>query len=398
MEDSKLRTQILIDRYLDGTATEDERHQLERFYMKAAFKKEYADIEDQSAEDINRMGSDSWLQLISGIRKNKPTRFIPWLRIAVAASIVITLSAGLLFYISHPLVVSRNAETGNQTDIVSGTNKAFLTFADGKTIALSDAKTGVVIGDESLKYNDGSLVQNSSGAHFSGAQKGAQKNTGPIGALSLGASEKITVTTPRGGTYQVRLPDGTKVWLNAASSLTYSTDMTANTGKKMRNVVLDGEAYFEVYHDENRPFTVKSAGQEITVLGTHFNVNSYSNEGSTKTTLLEGSVSVNHAIVLKPDQQSVVSGTKQITVRNVDVSEIVAWKDGDFKFNNVPLEEIMRQLERWYDIEVVYQGAVGKETFNGVISRKANLSRILKILEKGGVGFKIEGKKLTVTP
>lgn len=377
MGNSKQRTQILIDRYLDGTATEDERNQLERFYLKAAIKKEYADIEGEHTDHINQIGTESWFQLVTGIRKNKQRHFIGWPRIAIAASILLTLSAGLLFYTLRRSAGNRNAEILYQNDIAAGTNKAFLTFADGRTMQLSETKTGVVIGDVSLKYSDGSAVEKRD--------------------LALDR-RTITVTTPRGGTYQVRLPDGTKVWLNAASSLTYSINANADKGVKTRNVVLDGEAYFEVSHDKTRPFVVKSASQEVSVLGTHFNVNSYGNESSTKTTLLEGSVSINHAIVLNPSQQSVVNGAKQITVKSVDVTEVVAWKDGNFKFSNVPLEEIMRQLERWYDIKVIYRGTVGKETFNGVISRKASLSRILKILEKGGVSFKIEGNQLTVTP
>ncbi|SMC44403.1 FecR family protein [Pedobacter africanus] len=262
-------------------------------------------------------------------------------------------------------------------DIPSGSNKATLTLANGKTINLSEAKTGVLIKGSMVTYNDGAAI-------------GALAD----GEVDPAGSRIQTITTPKGGTYQITLSDGTRVWLNAASSLRYSASIYE---QGLRRVSLDGEAYFEVAKDKAHPFVVSSRGQEVKVLGTHFNISSYSDEKSVKTTLLEGSVQVN-SVLLKPDEQSVLENNK-ISVMPVDTEKIVAWKNGKFVFTSESIESIMKKLSRWYNVEVVYKGDFSDETFTGSISRYDNISRILeKITFTQAVHFKVEGRRVTVMP
>jgi ferric-dicitrate binding protein FerR (iron transport regulator) len=241
----------------------------------------------------------------------------------------------------------------------------------------------------------------------------------------------LTAATPRGGTYQITLPDGTKVWLNAASSLKFPASFGS---LKTRSVELTGEGYFEVAKDKAHPFIVATAKQEVQVLGTHFNINAYNDEGSTKTTLLEGSVSVSslplysssrgkrsderplgHAtsrdlsyrrddgggrddVVLKPNQESVLTNNAQIRVTDVTAEDAVAWKNGDFVFRGEALESVMRKVARWYDVEVVYADDVPRDVvIGGYVSRSRNISVVLERMAKTGrIKFKIEGKKITV--
>jgi transmembrane sensor len=207
-----------------------------------------------------------------------------------------------------------------------------------------------------------------------------------------------TISTPRGGQFEVALPDGTKVWLNAASSLRFPT---AFTGKE-RDVELTGEAYFEVAKNKDLPFHVTSAGQVIEVLGTHFNINAYTDEKSIKTTLFEGSVRVAKNLksaMLKPGEQSIVSNDDANTIRiadDVDADEVLAWKNGKFYFNDADVETVMRQVSRWYDVDIEYKGKSSADRFTGNFTRDLNLSKTLKLLEFTGINFKIEGRKIIV--
>ena len=207
-----------------------------------------------------------------------------------------------------------------------------------------------------------------------------------------------TITTLRGGQYQVILPDGTKVWLNAASSLKYPTEFRG----KERNVELTGEAYFEVAKNATMPFHVQSAGQTVRVLGTHFNINAYEDEGVIKTTLLEGSIQITYQqakVLIKPGEQArVVAGSpdKIIVDENADTDGAVAWKDGYFQFNHADIRTVMRQISRWYDVTVKYEGSVSSKDFGGAIERNLKLSQVLHILEKSQVHFVINGKEVVV--
>jgi transmembrane sensor len=306
--------------------------------------------------------------------------------------------------------------------ILPGSNKATLTFANGKVIHLSEAKTGVVIASDKITYNDGSSV----GRH---AELVSGSRTGKIENKVLDSDlrqNNVAVSTPRGGQYQITLPDGTRVWLNAASTLKFPSNFA---GTPQRKIELSGEAYFEVAKNKKQPFIVISSEQLIEVLGTHFNISNYADEGSIKTTLLEGSVAVRHAefisasrtsksaklvrdpdlrqddgntrddIVLKPGQQSTFTHNKPIEVKQVDASDVIAWKDGKFAFRNESLESIMRKVARWYDVEIAYQNnQIGKEILGGSFTRSEQISTILTTLELASdVHFKIQGKKVIIT-
>jgi ferric-dicitrate binding protein FerR (iron transport regulator) len=207
-----------------------------------------------------------------------------------------------------------------------------------------------------------------------------------------------TIQTPRGGQYQVILPDGTKVWLNAASSLTYPTAFTGGD----RAVQLRGEAYFEVAGNKEKPFKVMVGNMQVNVLGTHFNVMAYEDENAIQTTLLEGAVQVTNGGVshlLKPGQEGRLDRSSDaFRLLDVDADEAVAWKNGVFQFGGISIETVMRQIVRWYDVDVEYQGRTN-EHFRGTISRSANASEVFKMLElTGAVHFTIDGKKVIVKP
>jgi ferric-dicitrate binding protein FerR (iron transport regulator) len=205
-----------------------------------------------------------------------------------------------------------------------------------------------------------------------------------------------TLSTPRGGQYQVVLPDGSKVWLNAESSLHFPTAFTGN----QREVTLTGEAYFEVAKYMEKPFRVKVDGMSINVLGTHFNVNAYSDENTIKTSLLEGSVKIikgNLSELLKPGYQAVLNKKQdKIRITDADMDGVMAWKNGLFQFDGADINNIMHEIGRWYNVEIVYSGKVPTRTFEGKISRDAELSEVLRILELSKVKFSVVGRKIIV--
>lgn len=310
-------------------------------------------------------------------------------KIATIAA-VLAVVFGFWFY-NAQMFSNHQAEIVYQNDIAPGKNAASLTLANGKTIQLSDARNGVIVGKE-LKYDDGTAI--------------TAETTKP---------QLLTATTPRGGVYEITLSDGTHVWMNADSKLSFPSDFSETE----RRVLLKGEAYFEVakkYRSIGKgsqteqklmPFIVATDKQEVTVLGTHFNINSYPDEIATKTTLLEGSVrvetfgsknpSLTFSRILKPGEQAINNGN--IKVEKVDLEEAVAWKNGSTIFNNKTLEDIMRDLSRWYDVSVVYTADAPKyETFSGAVSRTRNISTVLERMQTtGSVRFKIEGRTITVS-
>jgi len=360
---------VLLKKYKAGTCTEEEKAKLESWYL------QWNDEElGFTAEELTTLRNEMWAAMPVPF-EHKTTRL--WTKAAIAASVLIALSTGLWFYIGQ----QQNDKHGIRkellaSDIPPGKNTATLTLASGKTIALSDEKSGVVINNDKLAYDDGSIVTGSSSRADS--------------AIIL------TAATPRGGTYRIILPDGSKVWLNAASSIKFSSDLDKLA---RRTVSLTGEAYFEVAKDKSRPFIVSTDKQEVEVLGTHFNINSYADEAVTKTTLLEGSVKVtafNTTRLLSPGQQASLKA-RRIAVENVDIEDEIAWKNGNFVFNDEDLESIMRKISRWYDVEIYYQDRPQKPSSLGILSRTKNLSALLKVLELSGkVHFKIEGRRIIV--
>ncbi|MBL7697511.1 MAG: FecR domain-containing protein [Chitinophagaceae bacterium] len=344
----------------------------------------------------------SFAQQIIAAGKQTPVRRIgikrfAWMRYAAAVIIIIGIAA----YLWNSQ--NNHSEKNNQTDLLAaadsippGTDRAILTLADGRTIALDSAANG------RIARQSGSTILKKQGQIVYEAAAGTGNNNSSI-AIN-------TMSTPRGGQYQLVLPDGTRVWLNAASSISYPTAFV----KDRREVKVKGEVYFEVAKNAKKPFVVDVNGSlQVQVLGTHFNINSYENEASIKTTLLEGSVRIIRAgpttgvadqsgnqVVIKPGEQAqlVKQAGKQIdVVRQVDLDQTMAWKNGIFNFNGLDVQGVLRQIERWYDVDVVYETKPASVVFKGEMYRNVHLSDVLeKLQEMSGVKFRMEGKKLIV--
>lgn len=305
-----------------------------------------------------------------------------------AASLLLVVAAGLYMYqhtVKGKSDVTQFAKNHQPvTTIKPGAAKAVLTLADGSTVALNDTVK------RTLAVQQGAVLIQDGGQLIYQSDKEGRNNE---------ALAQNSITTPRGGEYQVHLGDGTVVWLNSASSITYP--VAFNT--KERRVKISGEAYFEVAKNPNQPFIVEANGTEVKVLGTHFNVNAYTDDNLVRTTLVEGAVRVSkngQYALLKPDQQATsFNGSNQIEVIKVDAMEALAWKNGTFLFNNENIKNVMKVISRWYDIDVAYNGDVTNKTFGGTISRFENFEKLLKTLElTGAIHFKIQGRRVIVMP
>ncbi|MEJ2882360.1 FecR family protein [Pedobacter sp. GR22-6] len=305
-----------------------------------------------------------------------------WPRIGIAAAVFLMVFSGLWFF-RDKISDTKVTEIRYAGDAAPGRVGATLTLANGKQIHLDSAVNGKLASESGVsisKTADGQLVYEISG--------NSKENS--INTLSTG----------RGEIYQLKLPDGSRVWLNAASRLTYSASLNE---KGLRKVKLTGEAYFEIAKDPEHPFIVESAGQELRVLGTHFNVKAYQDESAVKTTLLEGSVRLSTtsiapqaSFILRPGEQAINSG--HIQIENANLEEAIAWKNGNTQFKDKSLESVMLELSRWYDVKVVYAAdAPRDEPFSGVVSRSRNLSAVLERMQTtGSVKFAISGKTVTV--
>ncbi|WP_440134415.1 FecR family protein [Chitinophaga sancti] len=302
-----------------------------------------------------------------------------WIRYAAAVVIILAAARGGFLwksYKSKPL-----AHTQTVHDIMPGGDKALLTLADGSTIVLDS------MGNKQIAQQGGTSIVKAAG--------------GKLTYNAANNSNKVLynkISTPRGGQFQVTLPDGTQVWLNALSSLRFPTIFNGNN----RTVELTGEAYFEVQKDAAKPFLVKVGGMQIDVLGTSFDVMAYPDEKQIQTTLIEGLVKVSadgQAKVLQPGQQLQLQKDGKLDLLNTaDIESAIAWKNGYFKFNQADLQTVMRQLARWYDVEVNFEGPIPDFRFVGELKRTAGLSTNLKILSYSQVNFKMEGNTITVTP
>lgn len=295
-------------------------------------------------------------------------------------------AAALLIMLGSWFYYNLNQSKGRQDlllaarHIAPGKNGATITLNNGKTIQLSDTQNGVVIAGDRLAYTDGSPVSS---------------DLKPVS----GKSVELTASTAKGQTYIFTLPDGTKVWLNAESKISFAQQFV----KKTREVFLEGEAYFEVTKNRLKPFIVKSRNQQVEVLGTHFNVSSYENEGSVKTSLLEGSVCVRQTgaarneVVLEPSQQA-ANNFNSLKISHIDAKEVLDWKNDGFAFNGGDFAAGMRKIARWYNVEIVYDPvAVQKMEIGGFISRKNDLATVLKFIESTGqVRFAVEGRRVLV--
>lgn len=371
---SKKTAAILLKKYQTGTCSPEEKAIVENYIIfDGIIENQFSNAElDMHMNDLTAR-----LNMIHARRKL-------WPYMVSAAAVLLIISTFLLFnkFKEHGLTVQ---ELTAETDIHAGKNMATLTLANGKVITLSKAKTGVVINSSVLKYNDGSIV-----GHDAGPDHDTETSMDGTGQNS--PEELLTASTLKGGTYRITLPDGTEIWMNAASTLKFPVRFSGSE----RRVILDGEAYFEVFKDHKHPFIVEAADQRVQVLGTHFNINAYQDEPDLKTTLLEGSVKTS-GITLKPGEQA-VEQQGRVKVSNVNTSIATAWKNGEFRFNNERLESIMRNISRWYNVDITYKiPALKNELFSGAISRYGNVSEVLQMLElTGTVHFRIEGRRITI--
>jgi ferric-dicitrate binding protein FerR (iron transport regulator) len=394
------RLQYLLDKYLSEDIENSERTELFELINDPANEEELARIVD--VQLLHRsfeieLGDETkaaiWQNVEPALitpgafpnRESAPSYRLHFLRKWgwAAAVLVIGTTIGVAVFYGKQSNSSKMNVIAATTDIAPGSNKAFLTLSNGQRVELDSAAATTI--------NDGKLaIQNKNG-----------------GLVYTSGEEAVmnTMNTPNGGQYQLTLADGTKVWLNAASSITYPT---AFNGER-RKVKITGEAYLEVSKDKAHPFIVDVAGQSsVEVLGTSFNINSYGDEGDTKTTLVEGSVrvemngnaSAKSSVILKPGEQAVAAGAtdnQEITVNTgVDIGQTLAWKNGLFNFNGLSVHQVLNQLARWYDIKIRYEGKEPDFHFMGKMYRSANLSEVLKMLQKMDVKFRMEGKTLVV--
>lgn len=363
----------LLIKYKANACTEEELAILESWYLNFEYK-DFSDLTDEEKEDDLKL---IWVN----IPNRKKSERIIWRYLSAAAVVLIALSAGLFFYEYHQIGETNIARVAS--DVEPGGNKAILTLANGERVSLTDAPDGTVMQNAGqfmiVKDTDGKLVYKVKSSDI----------------IEHGVSGYNVLETPIGGQYQVALPDGTNVWLNAASSIKFPTSFA---GQSYREVELVGEGYFEVKRDKQQPFKVITATQVVEVLGTHFNINAYKDESTVKTTLIEGRVKVNGAL-LKPGEQSTVSAAG-INVEMVDVEIAMAWKNGLFMFDNENLESVMRKISKWYGVQVVYTDEALKDVvFGGTVSKFDHVSKVLRKLElTGKVHFKIEDKNITVMP
>lgn len=388
MEQTPLST--LITRYLNEELSEEETARLWETLREGHGEEAWKEALLALLQDKDKHGhadTERMEQIYASIRP-ADTPVVPvrrrWIYPAAAAVILAVIVASAALWRSRgpqPRLAGHPAAAVHE--VTPGSNKAMLTLADGSTITLDSAGNGALAQQgnvQVVQVNNGQLAYQASGSHAAGA---VQYNT---------------LAIPRGGQFRVTLPDGTNVWINAASTLRYPTAFTGTD----RTVELTGEAYFEVAKMPEKPFHVKVRNMDVQVLGTDFNVMAYTEEASMQTTLLEGAVKVHTAgaqTALRPGQQLRMEQTGRLSVvDNVNTDEIIAWKNGYFQFNHEKLPGVMRQIARWYDVDIAYDGNIPDREFGGKISRNSSIEEVLRILELSKVHFRIEKKKIIVIP
>jgi ferric-dicitrate binding protein FerR (iron transport regulator) len=385
----------ILRKYRAGKASGEEKELIDSYYD--LFELEPEDENWPSArrqEEIKQQALDDiWerIRAAKGGRGREGKRLALPVAWKIAAAALLVLATGLLAYLrtgdrrirdrDHPVAAS----AAGKGSIHPGGRHAVLTLANGQQVILDSARDGVIArqgASRVIKLSNGQL---------------AYRNA--VFATAPGQVLYNTITTPQGGEYQVTLPDGSRVWLNAASSIRIPTAFVGG----IRSVEVTGEAYFEIGEESDKPFVVEMGGAKIEVLGTHFNVNAYPDEGHVKTTLTAGSIKVSKggvSRILKPGQQADMDRkTGVIAVGEANVDEALAWKNGLFYFDNTNIKTIMREISRWYNVEVVYKGdEVDQNTFSGVMSRYGDVEALLKRLElTGTVHFTITGTQITVS-
>ena len=382
--------QELIEKYITHSITPSETKQLSRFLEDPIFQKklelimddEFADkeyFEEESDETRQRIFEKIEAKRIGF--SGKVIAFSGWKKVAMAASVIFLIGFVSWFFIEIQQQNEYLTIAKKQTDVNPGAFKAKLTLADGTTIVLDSAVLGELIqqGNSTVIHKDGQLVYNEDG--------------------TTGEMLYNTVSTSRGETYSLTLADGSTVYLNSASSIKFPVAFSGTE----RRIEITGEAYFDVAKNVHQPFIVSVNGMDVQALGTAFNINAYPDESFTKTTLIEGSVIVSkdgnpQPEIIKPGQQTILNGTTLSVLSDLNIEEVIAWKEGFFHFESADLKSILRQFSRWYDVDVVYEGDVTEERFFVIMSRKSTLSSVLKALQANDIKFRIEGKRLIVQP
>lgn len=382
----------LIDKYQTGRATAEERNILNEWYH--SFNDSEINLTSDENSNEDQIRERIKMRLLETIKRTEEpkvaTKARRWKLSAAAASILVMVSIGAYYIISQKSSKKEISETNItkaalKNDIAPGGDRATLTLSDGSTIILDSASNGILSKQGNIKVEklaNGLLAYSLNGKQITENDEAFYN----------------TISTPRGGQYHVTLSDGTEVWLNAASSIRFPVAFKGTE----RRVEVTGETYFEVAKNAAMPFKVKAASSEIEVLGTHFNVNAYDDEASLKTTLLEGKVKISvanqAARFLQPGQQADINKKEKIAVlNNADIEEVMAWKNGRFQFSSADLKSILRQISRWYDVEIEYKGNVDLH-FTGQLTRNDNVSKVFEKLElTGEVHFRIDNKKIIVS-
>ncbi len=377
----KPNIQDLLDRYDNGQCTPEEEVLLNLWFHQESTYSNW----EPSAEDDDLAGKLKY-NIDAFVHHQEQPKRINWYKyIAIAATLIIMLSTALFFFPHHSFHAKSSDYT--QNDIPPGEDSAILTLADGTEISLNDASVGKLASESGI-----SISKSETGQIIYTVNK-----MDNIAAINAPVAYN-TIATPRGGQYVVNLPDGTTVWLNSESSIKFPISFAS---LNERRVDLSGEAYFEVAPDKKHPFKVYNNQQVVEVFGTHFNVMGYANEANVATTLLEGKVSVTYKSeekFIKPGQQVQVSAHQMTVLNQVDLEGTIAWKNKVFQFENTDIDKVLRQIERWYNVDVHYEGPKPDVSFTGVIPMNVNVSRILKALaETCNVKFEIEGRNIKIT-
>jgi transmembrane sensor len=369
------RLNLLISKYSEGKCTPEETALLESWYLNWNENPR----RNLTTAELMEAQEKLWKDLSTATLQVKPVRL--WPRMLIAASVLLILTFGAYHY-THLDFKQRIVQQTVQ-DLPPGSNKATITLSDGKELALQGSSTGHLAnqGNTSITFNkEGEIV-------YQNAKE----------ATALLPLQYNTVTTPRGGQYPLILGDGTKVWLDASSSIRFPVAFTTSD----RAVTITGQVYFEVAHDPARPFKVTAQDQVVEVLGTHFNINAYPDEAVVATTLFEGKVKVaskDKEVTLTPGQQANLNAAGLKVIKDADIQQAIAWHQGLFKFKNADIPAIMRQLARWYDVDVAYEGKIPDRKFSGEMYRNMSALKVSDILNYEQIHFRIEGRKIIVLP
>lgn len=395
MNGTKEQFEKLLNKYIDKSCSLEELKELFSYMGVPEYEERLKIIMDENYTSLvpgtaaEQVDWEEMFATITGTSTPKKVRPLWAVMIPVAAAVLLIASVGILIWGNQGQVKDSSTAPAAKLkkDIAPGGNRAILKLADGTEIVLDGHATGVLANEGRTKISktkDGMLLYDASGTD------GTESSV-------VAASNINTLITPSGGQYMLILPDRTKVWLNAESAISYPSAFS----DAERTVTLTGEAYFEVAKDKQHPFKVKAGAAEVKVLGTHFNIMSYADEGQIQVSLAEGAVRVKLADdteVLSPGQQALIkAGAQHIILKSVDIDEVTSWKNGLFQFDNTPMEQVMRQIKRWYNVDVVYEGIKPNLYITGMVSRSNNVSKILTLIEEtGGVNFEIGDKQIIV--